>query len=145
MCKEREQYKEVRGEKSKRVSPTHHRVSLQMHKCAAVAVQVLVRVQLYAFAPWFIPAKVTLHKKVYRKSQCYGGVFTWRYTHSNIESDRKVLFILFYFYFHEDSMTFAPTYALLVGVNRRRNPTQVHVELVLKNVPQLEDGANVYV
>lgn len=42
-------------------------------------------------------------------------------------------------------MTFAPTYALLVDVNRRRKPTQVHVELVLKNFPQLEDGANVYV
>lgn len=42
-------------------------------------------------------------------------------------------------------MTFAPTYALLVGVNRRRNLSQVHVELVLKNVPRLEDGANVYV
>lgn len=113
-----------------------------MHKCAEVAVQVLVRVQLYAFAPWFIPAKVTLHKNVYRKSQCYCGVFTWRYTQSDVESHRKVLF---FFFFYEDSMTFAPTYALLVGVNRRRNPTQVHVELVLKNVPRLEDGANVYV
>lgn len=46
----------TRNQKWKRDSPAHHRVSLQMHKCAAVIVQVLVRAQLCAFALQFIPA-----------------------------------------------------------------------------------------
>lgn len=124
-CKERE-YKERssnkkrKGKERKRVSPNHHRVSLQMHKCASRG---LCRC-------WY--SCMCLHrgsllqtllctKSVFGKRRCNCGAFTWRlHTLHTVPMWTRT--------------------GKYLGVS-----PQPGCALNLKNVPPLEGGANVHV